>query len=100
VIRDKAQFDQEYSEALRRICEHWVMQLDCGDALAPHGFAALDDLARSLQVVRTFHGHHRDDLSQEYAGKRESTRFDAKGVNFCAIKNGLGEHVLEGELGW
>jgi predicted phosphodiesterase len=66
----------------------------------PHGFAALDDLARSLQVVRTFHGHHHDDLSEEYATKRESLGFDARGVNYCAIKNGLGEHILRGDVGW
>ena len=60
----------------------------------PHGFAALDELARSMSVVRTFHGHHHDDLSDEYAKVREELGFDALSVDFKAIKNGLGEIIL------
>lgn len=33
----------------------------------PYGFAALDELARSMRVVRSFHGHQHDDRSAEYA---------------------------------
>ena len=66
----------------------------------PHGFAALDALARSLQVVRTFHGHHHDDLSDAYAPLASSLQFDAKGVDFCGIKDGLGRVVRPGEAGW
>jgi Icc-related predicted phosphoesterase len=66
----------------------------------PHGFAALDELARSMRVVRSFHGHHHDDLSEEYAKVRDTLGFDARGVDFCGIKNGLGEVILRGEAGW
>lgn len=66
----------------------------------PYGFDALDGLAREMQVVRTFHGHHHDDRSDEYAKLRETLGFDARGVNYCSIKNGLGEHVFEGPKGW
>jgi predicted phosphodiesterase len=61
-----------------------------------HGFAALDELARSMHVVRTFHGHHHDDRSEEYAEVREELGFDAMAVGFRAIKNGLGEIIFAG----
>lgn len=63
----------------------------------PFGYPALDELARSLQVVRSFHGHHHDDRSEDYASLRNSLRFDARAVNFCGIKNGLGEVIFRGE---
>lgn len=66
----------------------------------PHGFIALDELARSMQVVRTFHGHHHDDRSDAYALERESLGFDARAVSYCSIKNGLGEVIHAGEAGW
>ena len=47
-----------------------------------------------MSVVRTFHGHHHDDLSDEYAKVREELGFDALSVDFKAIKNGLGEIIL------
>lgn len=66
----------------------------------PHGFAALDELARSLGVVRSFHGHHHDDRSADYALLRPALGFDARGVAYCAIKNGLGQVIFQGEAGW
>lgn len=59
-----------------------------------HGWEALDQLARDLHVVRTFHGHTHDDLSADYALKRTQLGFDVKAVNICSIKNGLGELVM------
>ena len=66
----------------------------------PFGYSALDELARALQVVRSFHGHHHDDRSEDYAKLRSSLRFDARAVTFCGIKNGLGEVIFPGEVGW
>jgi calcineurin-like phosphoesterase family protein len=66
----------------------------------PCGNTAIDDLARCLRVKRTFHGHHHDDLSEEYAKVRERLDFDARAVDYCGIKNGLGEVILRGEAGW
>jgi cytosine/adenosine deaminase-related metal-dependent hydrolase len=66
----------------------------------PHGFRALDELARSLGVKRSFHGHHHDDRSDEYAKVREALGFDARAVGFCSIKNGLGQVIEQGEPGW
>lgn len=59
-----------------------------------HGWEALDQLARDMRVVRTFHGHTHDDLSADYALKRPQLGFDARAVNICSIKNGLGELVM------
>lgn len=64
-------------------------------ACHPYGFAALDELALSLGVVRSFHGHQHDDLSDEYMKTMEERGYDARGVNFCSITNGLGERILE-----
>jgi predicted phosphodiesterase len=66
----------------------------------PYGNAAIDELARCLRVKRSFHGHQHDDLSEEYGKVRESLGFDARAVDYCGIKNGLGEVILRGEAGW
>ncbi|NDP63072.1 MAG: hypothetical protein GZ092_10600 [Polaromonas sp.] len=62
----------------------------------PHGFAALDALARSLRVVRSFHGHHHDDRSVQYLPSRQQRGFDAHAVDYCGIKNGLCEVIRVG----
>jgi predicted phosphodiesterase len=66
----------------------------------PYGFDTLDTLARSMQVVRSFHGHMHDDKSAEYALVRDALGFDALAVAYCSIKNGLGEIVFAGPAGW
>jgi hypothetical protein len=58
-----------------------------------YGWAALDEVARSLRAYRTFHGHTHDDQSDLYALQAENLGFDARAVNFCCIKNGLGELI-------
>lgn len=68
-----------------------------------YGWAELDELARSLQVFRSFHGHTHDDLSDQYAQQIHQLGFDARAVGFCCIKNGLGELVCgppEGKRDW
>lgn len=62
----------------------------------PRGFEALDRLARSLNVARSFHGHHHDDLTVAYTKHRSRLGFDAIGLRCCQIKNGLGEEIFEG----
>ena len=66
----------------------------------PHGFEALDVLALDLRAKRTFHGHHHDDLTDQYRDGVDKRGFDAIGVNYCSITNGLGERVLQGPKGW
>ena len=60
-----------------------------------YGWEALDQLARDMRVVRTFHGHTHDDLSEQYATQGDQLGFDARAVNFRCIKNGLGALVAE-----
>lgn len=66
----------------------------------PRGFEVLDGLARSLKVARSFHGHHHDDQTAEYAEHRSRLGFDAVALRCCQIKNGLGEEIFEGLDGW
>jgi len=66
----------------------------------PYDFEAPDEMARSMRVVRTFHGHHHDDRSDEYALVREKLGFDARALDYCGIKNGLGHFFLSGPKGW
>ncbi len=66
----------------------------------PRGFEVLDGLAQRLGVVRSFHGHHHDDLTAEYAQHRDRLGFDVIGLRYCQIKNGLGEEIFEGVPGW
>lgn len=66
----------------------------------PHGFEAIDHLARDMGVIRSFHGHQHDDRSEDYALVRKELGFDARAVAYCGIKNGLGEHVFVGPQGW
>lgn len=66
----------------------------------PHGWPALDDLARAMGVSRLFHGHTHDDLSDAYLLVREGLGFDSRAVDFCLIKNGLGETVSLSEPVW
>lgn len=60
----------------------------------PYGFAKVDELARSLGVLRSFHGHTHDDLTHEYKSQWDSLEFEAIGVNYCTIKNGLGDRIV------
>jgi calcineurin-like phosphoesterase family protein len=64
----------------------------------PHGFMAIDRLARSLRVRAAFHGHHHDDRTDKYRRHWPAMRFDAYAVPFRGIKNGLGEVIFEGEV--
>jgi hypothetical protein len=66
----------------------------------PYGFEAIDQLARDMRVVRTFHGHQHDDRSDEYALVRDALGIDARAVGYCSIKNGLGEIIFDGPKGW
>lgn len=59
----------------------------------PYGWGVLDQLARDMGVVRSFHGHTHDDLTAAYALERERLGFEACAVNFCCIKDGLGEFI-------
>jgi predicted phosphodiesterase len=66
----------------------------------PNGFEAINELARAMGVVRTFHGHQHDDRSEEYKLVQAEIGFNARGVGYCGITNGLGEIIRPGVPGW
>lgn len=62
----------------------------------PHGFAAIDELARTLGVNKTFHGHHHDRL--DYGTERARLGFDAFGVGLRGITDQDGRIIRPGDL--
>lgn len=62
----------------------------------PHGFEVIDDLARSLRVHTTFHGHQHDRL--DYTNHRERMGFTAYGVGFCGITDQDGSIICIGDF--
>ena len=62
----------------------------------PHGFAAIDELARRLGVTSSFHGHHHDRL--DYRAGRPRLGFDAFGVGLRGITDQDGRVILVGEI--
>lgn len=62
----------------------------------PHGFEAIDELARSLRVQTAFHGHQHDRL--DYTPHRERMGFTAYGVGFCGITDQDGNLICIGDF--
>jgi len=62
----------------------------------PHGFSGITELARGMQVKRTFHGHHHDRL--DYSDKYTKLGFEAYGVGLCGVSDHTGKLVLAGKL--
>jgi hypothetical protein len=61
-----------------------------------HGFTAIDELAHSLGVNKTFHGHHHDRL--DYSAERTRLGFDAFGVGLRGITDQNGQVIRPGDL--
>jgi len=66
----------------------------------PHGWKCITDLALALGVARAFHGHTHDDLTDQYRLRQSEMGFDTVAVNYCSIKNGLGELIVRGPESW
>ncbi len=62
----------------------------------PHGFEAIDDLARALGVQTSFHGHHHDRIN--YREQWPTLGFEAHGVGFCGITDLDGGLVRVGDF--
>ncbi len=62
----------------------------------PHGFEAIDELARSLGANKAFHGHHHDRL--DYSAGRTRLGFDAFGVGLRGITDQDGQIIRAGEI--
>ena len=60
----------------------------------PHGFDVLTELARSMKVKFTFHGHHHDNLN--YAEMFAELEFQAHGVGFRGISDMFGGKIRVG----
>lgn len=61
----------------------------------PHGFAGITELAKGMQVKKTFHGHHHDRL--DYSGHRERLGFEAHGVGYRGISDQDGNPIRVGD---
>jgi predicted phosphodiesterase len=62
----------------------------------PHGFEAIDTLAKNMGVQAAFHGHHHDALN--YRAWDTRLGFRAYGVGFCGIIDMHGGWVLAGDF--
>ena len=67
------------------------------EALSPHsyGFAAIDELARSLRVSNPFYGHHYD--SRDYSATWGALGVQARGVGFRGITDLQGRVTRAGD---
>lgn len=61
----------------------------------PHGFSVIDELARSMRVTRSFHGHHHDRI--DYSNHQDRLGFRAHGVGLCGISDINGDVVVAGK---
>jgi predicted phosphodiesterase len=62
----------------------------------PHGFTAVDALARALGVRSAFHGHHHD--CRDYRAQWWRLGFRAYGVGFCGITSLDGQIIGRGDF--
>ena len=62
----------------------------------PYGFIGIDELAKSMRVEYTFHGHMHDSI--DYRDHHERLGFKAHGVGFCGVSSQRGEAVRAGEV--
>ena len=62
----------------------------------PHGFEAIDELARRLGAQTSFHGHHHDRL--DYSADYARLGFAAFGVGFCGISDLAGRVIRAGDF--
>ena len=61
----------------------------------PHGFDAIDQLARQMQAHTTFHGHRHDRL--DYSSHWDEMGHKAYGVEFCGITSLDGTVIRVGD---
>lgn len=60
------------------------------------GFAGITELAKSMKVKRSFHGHHHDRI--DYTQQYKTLGFEAFGVGLCGVSDQYGELVLPGKM--
>ena len=62
----------------------------------PGGFIGIDELARSMHVKKSFHGHKHDNL--DYRDKHPALRFAAYGVGFRGASDQDGNLIAKGDF--
>jgi calcineurin-like phosphoesterase family protein len=62
----------------------------------PHGFTAIDQLAQSMKVKRSFHGHHHDCL--DYSQHEKKLGFKPHGVGLRGVTDLDGNVIRAGQL--
>ena len=87
-------FPNEYFDLVGQSAE--VLVTHEAPSCHPHGFEALDQLARSLGASISFHGHHHDRLN--YRQHQASQGFSAVGVGLCGITDLNGEVIVNGKM--
>lgn len=75
-------FPNEYSLLLKQ--QAVILVTHEAPSCRPHGFPAIDHLAQSMKVGRSFHGHHHESNNYQDTGK--SLGFNAYGVGLCNIE--------------
>ena len=65
-------------------------------ACHPHGFRVINELARSMKVKFSFHGHHHDRLNCKPLW--DELGFCAVGVGFRGVTDQYGDTILPGEF--
>lgn len=88
-------FPSEYSTLAKQRAD--ILVSHEAPSCHPYGFEAIDRLATSLGVNKSFHGHHHDSL--DYSGFAQSMGFRAFGVGHCGVCDQDGRAILNGLKG-
>ena len=84
--------------------DEWLnLSVETADILVTHeapschryGFVAIDALAQSMKVKKTFHGHHHDRL--DYSSQFNKLGFKAYGVGYRGVCDQDGNLIAEGK---
>lgn len=87
-------FPAEYSQLASQRAD--ILATHEAPSCHPHGFEAIDELARSLCVHTAFHGHQHDRL--DYSNHHERIGFKSFGVGFCGITDQDGNVICAGDF--
>lgn len=87
-------FPQDYQQLAQQQAD--VLVTHEAPSCHPHGFSAIDHLARNLGVKQSFHGHQHDNI--DYRPQRERLGWDAYGVGLRGITDLAGRVIRAGEL--
>lgn len=87
-------FSQEYYELAAQEAD--ILVTHEASSCHPNGFVAIDELARSMRVQKSYHGHQHDNLN--YQAKWPELGFQAYGVGLRGITDMDGRIIKAGDL--